>query len=138
MGEEVKSSRQESRAGKWLYALTVSLMVTFLGVLAISFTMSRLHFGSDVLRGLCLTLEAVSAFAGAMLLGKRMMSRRFLWGLLLGLIYFLVLFLAGRILSGSWNPEAMRSAGPSRRRRNAGGNVLCEFCKKIEKNGETT
>ena len=36
-----------------------------------------------------------------------MMSRRFLWGLLLGLIYFLVLFLAGRILSGSWNPEAM-------------------------------
>ena len=107
MGEEVKSSRQESRAGKWLYALTVSLMVTFLGVLAISFTMSRLHFGSDVLRGLCLTLEAVSAFAGAMLLGKRMMSRRFLWGLLLGLMYFLVLFLAGRILSGSWNPEAM-------------------------------
>lgn len=107
MGEEVKSSRQESRAGKWLYALTVSLMVTFLGVLAISFTMSRLHFGSDVLRGLCLTLEAVSAFAGAMPLGKRMMSRRFLWGLLLGLIYFLVLFLAGRILSGSWNPEAM-------------------------------
>ena len=98
----IRFGSQESRAGKWLYALTVSLMVTFLGVLAISFMMSRLHFGSDVLRGLCLTLEAVSAFAGAMLLGKRMMSRRFLWGLLLGLIYFLVLFLQEKNFSNAY------------------------------------
>ncbi len=107
MGEEAKSSRQKSGAGKWLYALAVSLIVTFLGVLAISFAMSRLRFGSDVLKALCLVLEAVSAFAGAMMLGKWMASRRFLWGLMLGIIYFLILFLAGRILSGSWNPEAM-------------------------------
>ena len=137
MGEEVKSSRQESRAGKWLYALTVSLMVTFLGVLAISFTMSRLHFGSDVLRGLCLTLEAVSAFAGAMLLGKRMMSRRFLWGLLLGLIYLNILF-PGSVSCRAdpvWKLESggHASAGSLRRRRNAGGNVLVNFVKKLKK-----
>lgn len=133
MGEEVKSSRQESRAGKWLYALTVSLMVTFLGVLAISFTMSRLHFGSDVLRGLCLTLEAVSAFAGAMLLGKRMMSRRFLWGAAAGPYIF-----PGSVSCRAdpvWKLESggHASAGSLRRRRNAGGNVLVNFVKKLKK-----
>ena len=107
MGEEAKNSRQGAAAGAWLYGLILSMIVTFAGILAVSFAMSQLRFGSDTLGLLCILLEAAAAFAGAVFLGKHMASRRFLWGLLFGVIYFLILLLAGRILSGGWNPEAL-------------------------------
>ena len=123
MGEEVKSSRQESRAGKWLSALTVSLMVTFLGVLAISFTMSRLHFGSDVLRGLCRSHAA----------GKANDEPALSVGAAAGPYIF-----PGSVSCRAdpvWKLESggHASAGSLRRRRNAGGNVLVNFAKKLKK-----
>ena len=109
MGEEARNSRQGAGAGKWLYSLILSLMVLLAGTLAISFAMSQMRFGSDTLRLLCLVLEAAAAFAGAMLLGKHMASRRFLWGLIFGGICFLMLLITGRLLSGGWNPDALLS-----------------------------
>lgn len=100
--------KEEEKIFTWkagIGSLVVSLAVTGIGIVGISLALNLLRFDSQVLRILCLVLEAAAVFAGARYLGRRTGSRRFLWGLGFGMLYFLIVFLLGRSFSGNWNPE---------------------------------
>ena len=74
-------------------ALLASYVVTGLLLLLIAGLLYRFQLDEGKVQiGIILTY-ILSCFAGGFLAGKMMKSRRFLWGVLLGLLYFLVMLL---------------------------------------------
>ncbi|MDE6959653.1 MAG: TIGR04086 family membrane protein [Lachnospiraceae bacterium] len=76
-----------------LKALLVSYVVTGLLLLLIAGLLYRFQLEEGKVQiGIILTY-ILSCFAGGFLAGKMMKSRQFLWGVLLGLLYFLIMLL---------------------------------------------
>ncbi len=74
-------------------ALLAAYVVTGLLLLAIAGFLYRFQWDEGKVQiGIILTY-ILSCFIGGFLAGKRMKSRKFLWGVLLGLLYFLVMTL---------------------------------------------
>lgn len=65
------------------------LTVLMLGVLA--FLLYKLHLGEKAVSMAIIVIYVAATLFGGFLAGKRMRNRRFLWGLLLGGAYFLIL-----------------------------------------------
>ena len=65
------------------------LTVLMLGVLA--FLLYKLQLGEKAVNMAIIVIYVAATALGGFLAGKRMKSRRFLWGLLLGGAYFLIL-----------------------------------------------
>ena len=83
------------------------LSAIFLGVLA--FALYKLRLGESLVNLLIFAVYFAACFAGGFFTGRRVRNRRFFWGLLSGLFYFLVLFAA----SWAMNPKAAIDAGRS-------------------------
>ena len=83
------------------------LSAIFLGVLA--FALYKLRLGESLVNLLIFAVYFAACFAGGFFTGHRVRNRRFFWGLLSGLFYFLVLFAA----SFAMNPKAAIDAGRS-------------------------
>ena len=78
---------------RMLKALLVSYVVTGLLLLLIAGLLYRFQLDEGKVQiGIILTY-ILSCFAGGFLTGKMMKSRQFLWGVLLGLLYFLIMML---------------------------------------------
>ena len=76
------------------------LTVLMLGVLA--FLLYKLQLGEKAVNMAIIVIYVAATALGGFLAGKRMKSRRFLWGLLLGGAYFLILT-AGSLIVGKGN-----------------------------------
>lgn len=83
------------------------LSAIFLGVLA--FALYKLRLGESLVNLLIFAVYFAACFAGGFFTGRRVRNRRFFWGLLSGLFYFLVLFAA----TFAMNPKAAIDAGRS-------------------------
>ena len=73
-----------------LFSFLISVIVT---VLLLFITSLLLYYTniSGTITGILITVTyALSPFVGALVLGKRMKEKRFLWGLVLGSLYFIV------------------------------------------------
>ena len=81
------------------------LSAIFLGVLA--FALYKLRLGESLVNLLIFAVYFAACFAGGFFTGRRVRNRRFFWGLLSGLFYFLVLFAA----TFAMNPKAAIDAG---------------------------
>ncbi|QOV20851.1 TIGR04086 family membrane protein [Blautia liquoris] len=75
------------RVGK---ALLAAYVVTAVCLLTVAFLLLKLDLSqSNVSVGIIVTY-LVSCFLGGFILGKTMEQRKFLWGMVLGIIYFLI------------------------------------------------
>lgn len=74
-----------------LKGLLVSYIVTALLLLCISFLLYKFDISESAVRTGILVTYAMSAFIGGWILGKLMKEKRFLWGFLMGCVYFTVL-----------------------------------------------
>lgn len=83
------------------------LSAIFLGILA--FALYKLRLGESLVNLLIFAVYFAACFAGGFFTGRRVRNRRFFWGLLSGLFYFLVLFAA----SFAMNPKAAIDTGRS-------------------------
>ncbi len=83
------------------------LSALFLGILA--FALYKLRLGESLVNLLIFAVYFAACFAGGFFTGRRVRNRRFFWGLLSGMFYFLVLFAA----SFAMNPKAAIDAGRS-------------------------
>lgn len=81
-------------------ALIVSYLVTTIMLLLFALALWKLDFSQDVLKGASLVLYILSAGIGGFYIGKKQKEKKFLWGMLLGASYFLVMFLITVLTGG--------------------------------------
>lgn len=76
-----------------LKALLVSYLVTGIFLLLLAGLLYRFQLDEGKIRIGIIITYILSCFTGGFLAGKMMKSRQFLWGVLLGLLYFLIMML---------------------------------------------
>ncbi len=76
-----------------LKSLLASYIVTGLLLLLLTFVVYRFKLDEQTVVAGIVLIYVVSTFIGGLILGKLAKQRRFLWGSILGSLYFLLLFL---------------------------------------------
>lgn len=94
-----KSFSKNTRVLYILEALVFSYIITALLLLLISFLMLKLELSSLVISSVINIIYIISAFTGGFFLGKKTEQRRFIWGLFLGIAYFIILMLVSLIMN---------------------------------------
>ena len=89
--EYKKKYRRIKKAGDIGIALLVSFFITFVGVLALSFSLLLFPVSEKAIDISILILYILSCFAAGRILRKRTWNKRFMWGLLIGETYYLIL-----------------------------------------------
>lgn len=98
-----KVLHRNSKALVILKDLLISYIVTGILLLILSFLMLKLDLSNGILSGGIILTYILSCFIGGFLLGKSAEQKRFLWGLLMGGLYFLIILfvsILGNTLTG--------------------------------------
>ena len=82
-----------------LKCLLFSYIVTVALLAILAFLLYKLGLGEKFVSGAIIFIYVAATVLGGLIAGKRMKSRRFLWGLLVGVAYFVILA-AVSILTG--------------------------------------
>ena len=83
-----------------LKVVVADILITFLSMLLLSFLVYKLRFGDDTLRMGIVGVYVISNFIGGFIIGKIKESKKFIWGAVTGLIYFVVLTSVSLIVTG--------------------------------------
>ena len=84
-----------------------ALSALFLGALA--FALYKLRLGESLVNLLIFAVYFAACFAGGFFTGRKVRNRRFFWGLLSGMFYFLILFAASWAMDPRASIQAARS-----------------------------
>ena len=83
-------------------SLVLSYLVMLLLMCIASFAIWKLDISENVLKGIVIVLYVLSAAIGGIYIGKKQKEKKFLWGLLTGSLYFLILVVL-TLLSGDFS-----------------------------------
>ena len=75
-----------------LRSLLISYVLSGILLAALAFALYKLRLKEGQVNLMVYAIYFITCLAGGLLAGKRIRQRRFFWGLLSGLFYFLVLF----------------------------------------------
>ncbi len=98
-------SNEMMRPWGFLKTLLISYGVTLLLLAGLSFLMYRMKLGAAQASWGVMVIYLVSCAVGGFLTGKRAGSRRLLWGLVSGGLYFVVLLILSWVLGGGLQGE---------------------------------
>lgn len=73
-------------------SLLISYVLSGILLAALAFALYKLRLKEGQVNLMVFAVYFITCLAGGLLAGKRICQRRFFWGLLSGLLYFLVLF----------------------------------------------
>ncbi len=79
------------KLGCVLLGLFVSYVVTVIGILFLAWGLFQWEFSSGTVEIGIIVLYVLSCLFGGMIAGKKVGNKKFFWGLMLGVCYFLVL-----------------------------------------------
>lgn len=98
---------QKSGLTPWsfLKTLLISYIVTFVLLFLLAFVMYKMKLSAAEASWAVTVIYLLSCGIGGFLTGKRMGSRRLLWGLASGALYFVVLFVFSLLTSGGLESE---------------------------------
>lgn len=88
--------------------LLVSYIITGLLLMLMAFLMLKADVSGMILNGGILLTYILSSFTGGFLLGKSAEQKRFLWGLAMGALYFVILVLISILTNSVMGMEAGR------------------------------
>lgn len=74
-----------------LKALLISYIITAIMLLILSVLMVNLNLSSGVISGFIHAIYILSTFLGGFIAGKRANEKRYLWGLTMGVFYFIII-----------------------------------------------
>ncbi|MDO4554227.1 MAG: TIGR04086 family membrane protein [Lachnospiraceae bacterium] len=83
-----------------LKGLTLSYLITGTLLLLLALGIWKLQFSEQIVNAGMILSYILSTLAGGFYLGKSRREKKFLWGLLLGILYMVILFLAAIIVNG--------------------------------------
>ncbi len=78
-----------------LFAYIISGLLLFL----LAFLMLKLDLSGAIVAGGIVVIYILSCFIGGFLMGKNTDQRRFIWGLITGVLYFLILMIVSMIVN---------------------------------------
>ena len=84
---------QKSGVMRIFQALLVSYIITGILLLVLAVLLYKLNLDKGKVKAGITGIYVVSAVAGGFLIGKLQKVRKFIWGLMLGILYFLLLVL---------------------------------------------
>ena len=77
----------------WIKSLLASYIVTGILLLVLTFFMYKFELNEKIVSAAIVGIYVVSTLIGGMIIGKLTKSKRSLWGMVLGIIYFVLLLL---------------------------------------------
>ena len=77
----------------WIKSLLASYIVTGILLLVLTFFMYKFELNEKIVSAAIDGIYVVSTLIGGMIIGKLTKSKRYLWGMVLGIIYFVLLLL---------------------------------------------
>ena len=77
----------------WIKTLLASYIVTGILLLVLTFFMYKFELNEKIVSAAIVGIYVVSTLIGGMIIGKLTKSKRYLWGMVLGIIYFVLLLL---------------------------------------------
>ena len=86
-----------------LRSLIVAYVVTGVMLLVLAFAMYKLGLGEDKVNFFITLIYVVSSAVGGIAVGKTMKERKYLWGMVLGALYVLVICLASWVVTKEVN-----------------------------------
>lgn len=95
------------KLGALLKGLLAAYLLTGVMLLLLAFAMLKLGLEDDVIRIGIVFSYIFSSFVGGFLIGKRMQVKKFLWGVLLGVSYFVVIFIISALLNQNMMEQGM-------------------------------
>lgn len=94
MEKKIKNVRgMETKAICFLKAMLGAYVVTGILLLLLSFLLYKFNLDEGKVTAGIIVIYVVSTFVGGMLIGKSAHSRRFLWGIAVGVLYFVLMLL---------------------------------------------
>ena len=86
----------------WIKSLLASYIVTGILLLVLTFFMYKFELNEKIVSAAIVGIYVVSTLIGGMIIGKLTKSKRYLWGMVLGIVYFVLLITLGvyRTLNG--------------------------------------
>lgn len=94
-----KAFRQNTKMFAVLKGLLFSYIITAFILLLLSFLMLKLDLSSAVISGGIIFAYIVSTFIGGLIVGKKAEQKKFLWGLIMGVFYFIILMLISLMMN---------------------------------------
>ncbi len=77
----------------WIKSLLASYIVTGILLLVLTFFMYKFELNEKIVSAAIVGIYVVSTLIGGIIIGKLTKSKRYLWGMVLGIIYFVLLLL---------------------------------------------
>lgn len=77
----------------WIKSLLASYIVTGILLLVLTFFMYKFELNEKIVSAAIVGIYVVSTLIGGMIIGRLTKSKRYLWGMVLGIIYFVLLLL---------------------------------------------
>ena len=77
----------------WIKSLLASYIVTGILLLVLTFFMYKFELNEKIVSAVIVGIYVVSTLIGGVIIGKLTKSKRYLWGMVLGILYFVLLLL---------------------------------------------
>lgn len=102
MKKMVQFWKKNEKVANVLKSLLVSYIITGLLLMIMAFLLYKFSLPKQAIGVGVIVVYIVSTFVGGLLLGKSMKIKKYLWGLFLGMGYFLILLLVSLIANGGF------------------------------------
>ena len=99
--------------GKIWKSVSVGLLTAFFSsavlLLLSALVLLKLQMNAEYTELLIVAVYVLSCLTGGWLSGKKVVRKKYLWGLLTGILYFLILFVISGMAEGQVQPEMTRT-----------------------------
>ena len=100
-----RQTRKESMLIPVLVILVTMYIITGMLLLLLAFLMYQMDLAEPVVNGAIIAIYIIAGFFGGFLMGKKTGVQKYLWGLLMGALYYGVLILVGVVLHQGLDAE---------------------------------
>ncbi len=102
-----RQANKQSMVIPVMVILVTMYIITGILLLLLAFLMYRMELSEPVANGAIIAIYIISGFLGGFLIGKKVGVKKYLWGFLMGALYYGVLFLVGLLLHQSVDVDAV-------------------------------
>ena len=102
-----RQANKQSMVIPVMVILVTMYVITGILLLLVAFLMYRMDLSEPVANGAIIAIYIISGFLGGFLIGKKVGVKKYLWGFLMGALYYGVLFLVGLLLHQSVDVDAV-------------------------------
>ena len=93
--------QNDDKAVHILKALLISYVLTGGSLLLLALLLFKFAFSEGIVSVIIIAIYVIAAFVAGNTAGRRMENRKFIWGLIMGCLYFLVLVLVSLVVNHS-------------------------------------